>query len=338
MVCSNAAQLISSVLLLRSNQINVLKTSLLGSIISNLLLMTGLCFFFGGINRLEQYFNYNVTQIIATMLFLAVLGLIIPTTSHLLDNGSHRDILALSRGTAVINSIGYGFYLFFQLKSHYVLFLEPNKKSERRDVKGKLKKALPIRFKSKQEVDSAPMAAMTAMGHPSHDEEDDDDDEPETPEPRLSMPVAIAVLITFTVLIGLNTEFATNSIQAMNQKTGISQTFIGFVVLPILSNDVTSILNAMKDEMSLSIALTLERRVQTALLVFPLVVILGWIMHKDALKLEFDGFSVSALFASIIIVGYVVQGGRSNWLSGALLVKVYAIVVLAAYFIKTDVS
>ena len=53
------------------------------------------------------------------------------------------------------------------------------------------------------------------------------------------------------------------------------------------------------------------------------------------MTLELDGFSVAATFVSILIVSYVVQDGRSNWLVGALLVKIYVIVALAAYFIRS---
>ena len=149
------------------------------------------------------------------------------------------------------------------------------------------------------------------------------------------MLVAISILTLFTVLIGFNAEFATSSIQSMmRQADSLTQTFVGFVVLPLLSNDPTSIVNAVKDKMDLCIALTLERCMQTALLVVPLIIIIAWGMDVEEMTLEFDGFSVAATFVSIIIVTYVIQDGKSNWLVGALLIKVYVIVALAAYFIR----
>jgi Ca2+:H+ antiporter len=69
----------------------------------------------------------------------------------------------------------------------------------------------------------------------------------------------------------------------------------------------------MQDRMNMSISLALERCMQTCLLLVPLTVLLAWCMGVDDMNLEFDGFSVATLFASIIIVTYVVQEGKSNW-------------------------
>ena len=80
----------------------------------------------------------------------------------------------------------------------------------------------------------------------------------------------------FTVLIGFNLEFATSSIQSMVRQAGsLTQTFVSFVVLPLLSNDPTSIVNAVKDKMDLCVALTLERCMQTVLMVVPIIIIIA---------------------------------------------------------------
>ena len=323
---SNAPQLISSILLLKSRQITVLKTSLLGSIISNLLLMLGLCMFFGGINRIEQHYNLTVAQTISMMLLLATLSLVIPTASHLIANVTQHDIVVQSRGTSAVIIFSYGLYLFFQLKTHIIMFAEPSAKTPKRNVTGKIKNAVvPDRFRRSSVTPPPTAEEMEATADEGH----------ERREPNLSIFFAAAILIVFTVFIGFNVEFATSSIQRMvRQVENLSQTFVGFVILPLLSNDVTSIANAVKDEMNLCIALTLERCMQTALLVVPLIVIIAWGMGVEEMTLEFDGFSVAATFVSIIIVTYVIQDGKSNWLIGALLVKVYVIVALAAYFIR----
>ena len=226
---SNAPQLISSILLLRSRQITVLKTSLLGSIISNLLLMLGLCMFFGGINRVEQHYNLTVAQTISMMLLLATLSLVIPTASHLMANVTQHDIVVQSRGTSVVIIFSYGLYLFFQLKTHISIFTEPSAKTPKRDL-GKFKQAVvPERFRTKSKVVS-PFSRP-----PSVAEEEEPEDEFD--EPQLSMLVAISILTLFTVLIGFNAEYATSSIQSMvRQADSLTQTFVGFVVLPLLSN------------------------------------------------------------------------------------------------------
>lgn len=77
---SNAVELIVSILALvaKPPQIVIVQTSLIGSMLSNLLLVMGMCFFFGGWNRIEQHFNVTVAQTAASLLALAVGSLIIP--------------------------------------------------------------------------------------------------------------------------------------------------------------------------------------------------------------------------------------------------------------------
>ena len=97
------------------------------------------------------------------------------------------------------------------------------------------------------------------------------------------------------------------------QAAGLSQIFLGLIILPLLSVDPMSLKLAINDKMDFSIALTLEICMQTALMVVPLVIILAWCMGIDGMTLDFDAFTVIATFAAIIIVTYVVQEGRSNW-------------------------
>lgn len=68
-----------SIIALVHKEVVIVQTSLIGSMLSNLLLVMGMCFFFGGINRVEQYFNVTVAQTAASLLSLAVASLIIPT-------------------------------------------------------------------------------------------------------------------------------------------------------------------------------------------------------------------------------------------------------------------
>ncbi|KAF2489821.1 hypothetical protein BU16DRAFT_165087 [Lophium mytilinum] len=331
MTFSNAVQLITSILLLKSRQILILQSSLLGSILSNLLLMTGLGFFFGGINRLEQYFNPRVAQTISMLLLLAVLSLLIPTASHLMTSTTPAGIRAQSRGTSVIILISYGLWLLFQLKTNRSMFNEPSKAAPKAKVSpGKVDRdAAALREIAHVGARTAAMAGGSVCQTQLVVEGDDEDPE----IPTLSLTGGIATLVTCVVLIAFNTQFATDSLQGLLQHAGVSHNFVGLVILPILSNDPSSIRMAVRDKMDISIALTLERCMQTSLMVLPLVVLLAWCMGIDDMSIEFDGFSVAALFASIIIVTYVVQEGKSNWLTGALLIKVYIIIALASFYV-----
>ena len=79
---SNAVELIVAIIALVQKKTLIVQTSLIGSILSNLLLVLGMCFFAGGVPRIEQHFNVTVAQTAASMLALAVSSLIIPTAYH----------------------------------------------------------------------------------------------------------------------------------------------------------------------------------------------------------------------------------------------------------------
>jgi Ca2+:H+ antiporter len=326
---SNAVQLITSILLLKSRQIDLLQTSLLGTILSNLLLMTGLAFFFGGFNRLEQHFNASLAQTIGMLLLLATTSLVIPTASHLLTDISPHGIVAQSRGTSVVIMISYGLWLLFQLKTNREMFEEASPPPFLERVKvGDIRRAKtnsimmpqsgyttakPDRQKVAegavfQGLASAGTVIARSSGAPVQYTI------PEEPwEPELTLTWSILTLLISTTLIGFNTSFATDSVEGLMSNAGLSNSFVGLIILPILNDDPLVINLAIQDKMNLCIAYTLERCMQTALLIVPLIVIIAWGMKLDDMTLEFEGFPVVALFASIIIVTYVVQEGKSNW-------------------------
>ena len=141
----------------------------------------------------------------------------------------------------------------------------------------------------------------------------EDEDEEEMDEPQLPFLTAVGTSILFTTFLTFNTLFATDSINGLLEHVGISETFLGLVILPILSNDPTTLIVAVKDKMDLTLALTLWKCVQIALLVIPFIVILGWIMDVDDMTLNFGSFEIVVLFASILVVNYIVQDGKSHW-------------------------
>lgn len=312
-----------------------MKLSLLGTILSNLLLTTGLSFLLGGIQRYEQYFNVPIARTISMLLLLATTSLVIPTAAHMMTNTKPEGILAQSRGTSVVILISYVLWLIFSLKSHRALFGAPSQKAKKRRW---------------WRISGASGGQVQVHEIVKFDYKEDENEE-DIRECALSLAGALISLVISVVLVAFNTQFATDSIQALLLQHKISQTFLGLVILPLISNDTTAITVATKDKMDISIALTLERCMQTSLLIVPLTVLLGWILGVDDMTLEFDGFSIAALFASIVIVSYVVQEGKSNWyvidrsllllltdsttyrLTGALLIKVFIIIALAAFYI-----
>ena len=305
-------QLISSILLLKSQQLEVLQASLLGSILSNLLLMTGLGFFCGGCNRQEQYFNAAVAQTISMLLLLALISLVIPTASHLLTNANAKDILIQSRGTSIVILISYGLWLLFQLKTNVKIFDEPQAPA----LKAKVRLREPLEGAAKTKLAEIG-GALTVWGIEAEKVSGSRDNDGSSSShtlltPKLALPVAILTMAISSTLIAFNAQFATDSIQNLLTVAGLSPTFVGAILLPVISCDPTSIMNARKDQMNVSIALTLERCMQTSLMVVPLVILLAWTMDIP-LTLQFDSFLVISLFVSINIVTYVVQEGKSNW-------------------------
>lgn len=334
----NAVELIVSIIALVKDQVLIVQTSLIGSMLSNLLLVMGMCFFFGGINRIEQAFNMTVAQTAASLLFLAVSSLIIPTAFDEWANTGNNSgtatagapkpgVAALSRGTAIMLLIVYGCYLFFQLKSHTEMYNAPSEKNQTRNISEKFKKAIPSRMRRRSVEDNASSGASAA-------EKDEDDAE----EPQLSIWVAVLTLAISTVLVAVNAEFLVDSINAITCGGGISKNFVGLILLPIVGNaaeHATAVTVAVKDKMDLAIGVAVGSSMQIALLVLPFVVVLGWIIGKDDMTLFFDGFQIAVLFVSVLLVNYLIQDGKSHWLEGVLLMTLYIIIAVAAWFYPT---
>lgn len=150
----------------------------------------------------------------------------------------------------------------------------------------------------------------------------------------LSRTSAILLLLVVTGLVAVCAELLVNSIDYLVQETGVSQAFIGLIILPIVGNaaeHVTAVTVASKNKMDLAIGVALGSSIQIAIFVTPLIVLLGWCLNRD-MSLYFSLFETISLFASAFIVNYLMIDGRSNYLEGALLIAVYIIIALAAFF------
>ncbi|KAJ6163449.1 hypothetical protein N7497_003428 [Penicillium chrysogenum] len=325
----NAVELIVAIIALVQRKTLIVQTSLIGSILSNLLLVLGMSFFLGGIPRIEQHFNVTVAQTAASMLALAVSSLIIPTAYHKWsDLGTVDGTAALSRGTSVLLLIVYGCYLFFQLKSHADMYNRPSQKVERRSAKVEEGDA------SRGIAQIGKMTATPLVGqNPDHMQMEDLDEEPE--EPQLSITVAVLTLIISTAFVAACAEFMVESIDALTETGNIRETFVGLILLPIVGNaaeHATAVTVACKDKMDLTIGVAVGSSMQIALLVLPLIVVLGWIIGVEDMTLNFDGFQVIVLFMSVLLVNYLIGDGKSHWLEGVLLMMMYLIIALAAWF------
>lgn len=171
------------------------------------------------------------------------------------------------------------------------------------------------------------------------DAERQGDDEEGEKEPEILGPVAAGIcLIIITVLVAICAEFLVDSIDAIVETAHISKTFIGLILLPIVGNaaeHVTAVVVAYKNKMDLAIGVALGSSMQIALFVTPFLVILGWIMGND-MSLQFGVFETVVFFLSVLVVNYLIQDGKSNYLEGAMCIGTYIIIALAFYVYPDD--
>lgn len=150
----------------------------------------------------------------------------------------------------------------------------------------------------------------------------------------MSRTTAIVLLLVSTGLVAVCAEFLVSSINYLVENTGVSQAFVGLIILPIVGNaaeHVTAVTVASKNKMDLAIGVAVGSSIQIALFVTPVIVLLGWILGKD-MSLYFTLFETVSLFVSAFIVNFLVLDGRSNYLEGALLIAAYVIIAVAAFF------
>jgi len=290
-----------------------------------------MCFFFGGITRVEQFFNITVAQTASSLLALSVGSLIIPTSftwNKVIDPASSNIDEKLSRGTSIILLFVYASYLIFQLASHKEMYNAPSqagtKRRQSKKEEGDVHKAL---------AGIGGNLAGSAGGE-ANQQSHVQVPESEPEEPSLSLVGSLVTLCVATALIGVCAEFLVDSINAVTCQYDISPYFVGLILLPIVGNaaeHATAVTVAMKDKMDLAIGVAVGSSMQIALLVIPLMVIVGWIIHSD-MTLVFDDFQIALLLLAIILVNYLIGDGKSHWLEGVLLMALYLLIAVAAWF------
>jgi len=285
----NAVEMILAVFYLRkgASQVDVVQGSLLGSILSNLLLVLGMCFMCGGMKFHVQKYNANGARLQAALLLLSVLALVLPSLAALAQGKKHgpETDLWISRGAAIILGIIYIMYLVFQLGTHPEAFTSDGAEEE--------------------EVTMGPKCA-------------------------------ISLLIIVTLLVAYCSEGLVDSMEGMIDKCGISRSFIGVVLLPIVGNaaeHATAVTVAMKDKMDLSLGVALGSSAQIALFVVPFTVLVGWAMDVP-MDLHFQPVKTGIMLLTVLIVGNAIQDGESNWLEGAMLLAAYFLVGVTFWFLE----
>lgn len=225
----NATELIVGVIALTQNKILIVQTSLIGSMLSNLLLVLGMCFYGGGYNRVTQFFNVTVAQTAASLLALAIGSLIIPTAFQIFGTTpGDPQVAPISRGTAVILLVVYCSYLYFQLKTHTEMYNAPSQKSEK---KKSSKKAKGEVMRGIAQMGAGSAASAGGQVNQSNLVQNDDDEEE---KPSLTVLAALLTLLVATVLIAFCSEFMVSGIDSISGS--VSPEFIGLILIPIVGN------------------------------------------------------------------------------------------------------
>lgn len=339
----NAVELILGIVTLKAGLLTVLKATIIGSMLSNMLFVLGWCFLLAGLwpFHKNKYLSFSTddANLNGGLLAVALLGIIIPacvTNSSLLEPADReRDVLVLSRGTAVVLMVTYVMFLVFGL------YTNPDglKVSGKRVIKLR-RKADAARLAARENDREASLENVSIVGDivpsdqpPSLEIIDDEEDEE---SPTTFAWVAVLLLFGTTTLIAISSEFLVDSLEPLSKQWNISERFIGIILLPLVGNaaeHVTAVFASMRGKIDLGIQVALGSTIQIALFITPVMVIVGWCIDKS-LGLDFDILEVGVLFVSVFVVNSLIQDGKSHWMEGFMLLASYLIVAIVFFVAK----
>jgi Ca2+:H+ antiporter len=296
-VFGNATELIIALVALKAGLVDIVKASITGTIVSNLLLVMGLSMLLGGLRYKEQEFQPVVARMNGSTMTLAVIGIVLPatviTTSNVVQQSAIQNLSLFVAGVLIVV---YAFTLLFSLKTHSYLY----------DVG-----VVELEEGSSQD---------TGSDHGAHD------------KPNLWLWVGI--LLAATIGIAFVSEIFVGAVEEATKGLGLTPLFTGVILLPLVGGAaeyVTAVRVAMKNNMDLSVSVAMGSSLLVALLVAPILVIVGQVLGQP-MDLNFNLFEVIAVAIAVIIANLISLDGRSNWLEGMLLLATYIILGAAFYF------
>ncbi|WP_197446684.1 calcium/proton exchanger [Tautonia plasticadhaerens] len=297
----NAAELIIALFALFRGYDEVVKASITGSIIGNLLLVMGASLLAGGLKWPRLQFNRTAAGVGSTMMVLAAFGMLIPAIFYSLpevlrvarEEGQDRRLFLeheLSVGVCIILMLTYVLYLVFSLKTHQNLF---NPDAE----------------------EGSPDESLHGHG------------------PGWSMSRAVGTLLVATSFVAIMSEILIGAVEHTSQAFGLSEVFVGVIIVAIVGNAAehsTAILVALKNKMDLSVGIAIGSALQIALFVAPVLVFASY-LREEPMDLLFTTLEVVAVLLAVFIARMVAEDGESNWLEGAMLLMIYAILAVAFF-------
>lgn len=296
----NATELIIAILALNAGLLEVVKASISGSIIGNLLLVMGLSILVGGARYKTQRFNTHSAGLHSSLLVMSVIALIVPAVFvhavpglYALSQAAEpaRRVESLSLSVAGVMLVVYLLSLFFSLRTHESLLLSRGGGGE------------------------------------------------ETAEPPLMKPwQATLLLLVSTLVIAMESEFLVGSITPVTKALGLTEMFVGVVVVAIIGNaaeHATAIMFAWRNNMDVALNIAVGSSTQVALFVAPLLVFIG-AAFGHPMTLIFNPFELVSIGFAVTITAVISLDGRSHWMEGALLLASYIIIALAFYYIPAS--
>ena len=284
----NAAELILALFALSRGLDDVVKASLTGSIIGNLLLVLGASLFAGGLRFPIQRFNRTAAGAGSTLMVLATVGLIVPALFHNLVPNAGGLEHKVSVAVCALLVFTYVLSLVFSLVTH-------------RDLISGLK----------EDVAAAISEATWGLRH------------------------ATAILLIATAFVAWMSEILVGAVESTGETLGLNAVFMGVFVVAIVGNAAehsTAIIMALKNQMDLAVGIALGSALQVALFVAPVLVFASY-SRETPMDLLFSTLEVIAVILAVLVARMVAEDGESNWLEGAMLLMVYAILGVAFFYL-----
>lgn len=299
----NAAELIITIVAIREGLLDLVKASITGSIIGNILFVLGMAMFVGGIKNGVQFFNRRQAGNNAILLLLAVIALIIPSIfSSSIGSFESLEVEALSLGVAAIMITLYVVGVIYSLRViGGPLSVRPSVSSPGIMVQEPVKEEGPAQL------------------HPT----------------AWSLRKSLIIMGMATIGVVLLSELLVGSIEPVIASLGISEFFLGIIIVPLIGNiaeHLVAVKVAIQNKMDLSVEIAVSSSIQIALFVAPLLVFIS-LIFGNPLQLIFHEFELLALGLGILIAAFVSVDGESNWLEGIALLAVYLILALAFFLL-----
>lgn len=294
----NLPELIIAVVALQAGQLEMVRASIVGALLANLLLGLGLAFLLGGMRHHVQDYNPLAARAYASMMLLAVISMAAPSGFHRFFGAEQgfQHAAVLDTSVAVMLLATYALYLVYQLRTHKESFA--------------------------QESGSAGQARHAA-GHAA---------------PSWRLACAGATLAGASLGAAWLSEILVGAAEQTGHALGMSKTFIGLVLLASVGGAAeigSAIEMGRRNQMDLSVGIALGSCIQIALFVAPILVLLGGVVAPEPPTLSFSRAEIGFLFVSVLLGALVAGDGRANWFKGVQMLVAYALLALVCYLVPT---